>query len=972
MDVSRSYRSVGLLGALAVVLGLSGCLSGAQHGVPPSRPTILSFTASPTSVVPGQTSVLSWTVVGATSLSISPGLGVVTGTSVTVRPLATTTYTLTATNESGSSSTSVTVNYGNAPPAGLAYSENPASYTVGVAITPNVPSSTGGAITSFSVQPALPAGLSLNGTTGVISGTPSAETAVAVYTVTASSPTGSTTADLTLTVVASSLPTIVLFVATPAAIASGGSSVLSWDVLGATLLSIDNGVGPVTGTSTTVTPSATTTYRLSATNSVGTVTSDVTVTVGTGAPANLRYATATYVVGTAIQPNVPTSTGGAILSYSVAPALPAGLSLDTTTGVISGTPTTPAPEASYVVTATNLSGSTTASVVLTVVAQPSPGLPVIRRFSATPSTIVDGTPAILGWDVLDATTLAIEPSLGTVTGTEVEVSPTSTTTYVLSATNATGTTTASVTVTVTYLPPVNLVYPTNPATYTVGAAITPNVPTIGGGVVVSCGVAPALPDGLSIHPTSCTLSGTPTIEAATATYTVTATNPGGSTTADLVLTVNLPALAITTQPADRSVLPPSTATFSVVASGLPPFAYQWRRNGLVIPGAVAASYTTPPTVAPDDDGAVFDVVVTDAVVPARSITSVGAVLTLRGFFPTGSMVTARAGHTATVLDDGRVLLVGGNSGAASLASAEIYDPSTLSFSPTGSMAVAREGHAAVRLPDGRVLVAGGCTAGAGGCTTYLSSAELYDPATGTFAATGSMATTRTDFASALVGTKVLVAGGFWYDPGTTAEHFLQGAELYDPLTGVFTATSPMWDQRRYPMTESLLDGTVLVAGGADAAGPLATAETYDPNSGVFVRTGSMSVARKWGTATLLAAGQVLVAGGLGTNFLAGAERFSPATASFVATGSLVRARAFQTATRLVSGEVLVAGGTGGDATAEIYSPLAGVFTTAPSMEVVRSRQTATLLPDGTVLVAGGTSGATTASSAEIWAPYPGP
>jgi hypothetical protein len=289
------------------------------------------------------------------------------------------------------------------------------------------------------------------------------------------------------------------------------------------------------------------------------------------------------------------------------------------------------------------------------------------------------------------------------------------------------------------------------------------------------------------------------------------------------------------------------------------------------------------------------------------------------------------------------------------------------------MNVPRQGPSAVALPDGRALVAGGCTAGAGACTTYLDSAEIFDPALGTFTpVVDVMSSPRTDFAALLVGTQVLVAGGFWYDPVSTAETFLQTAELFDPGTGLFTSVSPMWDARRYPLAAPLPDGTVLVAGGTDAAGNLATAEIYDPTVFAFTRTASMSVARKFGTATPLASGQVLVAGGLGTTLLAAAERYLPSTSTFAATGALEVARALQSATSLASGEVLVAGGTGGDASAELYDPVAGVFTTAPSMAAARSGQTATRLRDGTVLVVGGVSAAGVLGSAERWAPYPGP
>jgi len=175
------------------------------------------------------------------------------------------------------------------PPSGLSYTTATADYTVGTPITPNSPTSSGGAVTAYSVSPALPAGLSLNTSTGVITGTPTAVTATASYTVTASNSAGSTTASLS-------------------------------------------------------------------------------ITVNVAAPAGLAYTTGTavYTVGTPITPNSPTSSGGAVTAYSVSPDLPAGLSLDDDTGIITGTPTAVTAKASYTVTASNLTGSTTATLTITV------------------------------------------------------------------------------------------------------------------------------------------------------------------------------------------------------------------------------------------------------------------------------------------------------------------------------------------------------------------------------------------------------------------------------------------------------------------------------------------------------------------------------------------------------------------------------------------------------------------------------
>jgi len=143
------------------------------------------------------------------------------------------------------------------------------------------------------------------------------------------------------------------------------------------------------------------------------------------------------------------------------------------------------------------------------------------------------------------------------------------------------------------------------------------------------------------------------------------------------------------------------------------------------------------------------------------------------FHATGSMATARAYHTETLLNDGKVLIAGGYDGTSSIASAELYDPATGIFSPTGNMTTWRIGPTATLLNDGKVLVAGGSVG-----TSYLASAELYDPTTGTFAAAGSMAIARAfHTATLLYDGKVLVAGGFLDLVSFTGS--LASAELFD-------------------------------------------------------------------------------------------------------------------------------------------------------------------------------------------------
>ena len=637
-------------------------------------------------------------------------------------------------------------------------------------------------------------------------------------------------------------------------------------------------------------------------------------------------------------------------------------------------------------------------LTITVIDEPPPGYPVILWFLATPASITQGGAAVLTWDVLDATSLTIDNGVGDVTAlASVDVTPSATTTYTLSATNATGTTTLPVTVTVAASPPTGLTYSQNPAVYTVGVPVSPNLPSSGGGAITGYAVTPDLPSGLSLDPVTGVVGGTPLAVTPQATYTVTGSNPAGSTTVGLVLTVSDAALAIVTQPANQSALPGSTATFSVVATGVQPLTYDWWRVGL--PGPVQsgalASYTTP-VLQPADDGAAFYVVVTDA---TGSVTSSGAVLTLRGFYRIpATMNVQRYGHTATLLADGRVLIVGGNNGGASVSSAEIYDPATKTFTPaTNNMVVSRQGHAAIPLPGGRVLIVGGCVAGALACSSFPRSIELFDPATNAFVVprpTAGIATARAYFsASPLLDGRVLLAGG--YVNGTT---ITASAEIFDPATESFAPTGSMATPRAYPATSRLPDGSTLVAGGQavvqNVLVTLASAERFvlaeaaAPSLGTFQPTGSLASGRTNGAVGGLDDGSILIAGGSGSGIsgsnpapvaLASVERF--AGSAFASTGALNVARNWPTSTRLpLTGEVLVTGGTSSTSylsSAEIYDPVSGVFTPAPSMASARAQHTATPLLDGTVLVAGGRDRAVGSpgfplDSAEIWAPYPGP
>ena len=342
-----------------------------------------------------------------------------------------------------------------------------------------------------------------------------------------------------------------------------------------------------------------------------------------------------------------------------------------------------------------------------------------------------------------------------------------------------------------------------------------------------------------------------------------------------------------------------------------------------------------------------------------------------GFEETGSLARARAYHTATLLQTGKVLVAGDINGASL---AELYDPATGTWAATGSLANGRYRHTATLLPNGKVLVVGGRS-----FFTNLASAELYDPASGTWTATGSLATARAEHTATLLPDgKVLVAGGFVTELSILGGFSLASAEIYDPASGTWTSTGSLATARTDHTATLLGNGKVLVTGGATRAagegtGFLASAELYDPQSGTWTATGSLSNARSSHTATLLDNGKVLAAGGDHSN-PSTAELYDPQSGTWTATGSLTNRRSVHTATLLPSGKVLVAGGgvnsSGGAlASAELYDPATGTWTATGSLVTGRRFHTATLLSDGTVLVAAGRiglGGSSSLASAELY------
>jgi hypothetical protein len=213
-----------------------------------------------------------------------------------------------------------------------------------------------------------------------------------------------------------------------------------------------------------------------------------------------------------------------------------------------------------------------------------------------------------------------------------------------------------------------------------------------------------------------------------------------------------------------------------------------------------------------------------------------------------------ADPVAIVLRDGSVLVAGGFGHHASIASAEILDPGLTAFRSTGSMSTPRSSHGGALLPDGRVIVAGGNTRGDTG--TVLASAEVYDPSTGHWSSTGGMSVPRHKLAViGLADGRVLVLGGS-NDRDAFGQY--RSAEVYDPAAGTFAPTGDM-AARRYKVSGAVVrleDGRVLVAGGSR------TAEVYEPGAGIFERVpGDVDAGFNFSAAARLADGSVLISGG---------------------------------------------------------------------------------------------------------------
>jgi hypothetical protein len=358
----------------------------------------------------------------------------------------------------------------------------------------------------------------------------------------------------------------------------------------------------------------------------------------------------------------------------------------------------------------------------------------------------------------------------------------------------------------------------------------------------------------------------------------------------------------------------------------------------------------------------FHVIATFVADPSKSAAATVSVFA-SGFTETASMSEPRSGHAATLLADGRVLIVGGGVGGD--ASAELFDPSKGTFAPTGSMTTPRYGATATLLSSGKVLITGGFGPEDG--------SELYNPSIGTFSETGSMAVPRILHTATLLNNgKVLITGGMDRSAGDGAA--VQSAELYDPSTGTFSLTGSMLTDRAQHTATLLHSGEVLIAGGwnghlDDAADdppwdPL-FAELFDPSNGTFRSIGSMSTTRISHKAVSLSDGKVLMLGGIPIPqniheqlpAPAYAELYDPATGAFSPVTNVSLQQSGYTATLLTNGQVLIVGGEEANTavtSAELIDAANATLVATGSLVTARKGHTATRLNDGRILVTGGT------------------
>jgi len=315
------------------------------------------------------------------------------------------------------------------------------------------------------------------------------------------------------------------------------------------------------------------TYTVTASNTAGSTTANLNITVNSQAPSSLIYSASpfTFTNGVTLTPINPAYTG-TVTNCVASPSLPTGLSLNTTTCAISGTPTVNQVATAYTITASNSGGNATANISITI----NFAAPSALNYVGSPYTFTNGAPITITPTFTGTVTNCVaSPSLPTglsLNTTTCVLSGTPTvnqaaTAYTITASNNGGNTTAGINIRINFAAPTALNYSGSPYTFTNGATISTVTPTFTG-TVTSCAASPSLPTGLAINATTCAISGTPTVNQGATGYVITASNNGGSTTANIIITINSAppsALSYTGSPftfTQNAAITPRTATYT--------------------------------------------------------------------------------------------------------------------------------------------------------------------------------------------------------------------------------------------------------------------------------------------------------------------------------------------------------------------------------------------------------------------------
>ena len=494
---------------------------------------------TPVTPTVGGGQVISWEISPnlPTGLFINSTTGEISGTPSII--MSQTSYTIWANNSGGSTTTILTIEVLDAPPTSIVYSPSSLSLSKDALMTPVTPTSTGGTVDTWSVSPALPGGLSLDSSTGEISGTPIAMSPSTNYTVTGTNTAGSASANLTI-IVNDAAPSSIVYnpssftltlnsemnSVTPTA---SGGAVQKWSIYPALPvgLSIGGSNGTIFGTPTAI--SASTVYTITATNLGGTGNATITIQVNDVAPNSLSYSPKflRLTKGSPMISAIPTNSGGNVTSWSISPSLPTGLSIDTVNGTISGTPTAIYSWTAYTITGANTGGSVTTTVIIIVEDAVPSGITYSQStFILTKDvTISSTTPTYSGgvansWTISPALPvgLSFNTSTGEIGGTPTLVSPF--TIYTVTATNSAGSGSTTIIIQVNDLQPPNLVAVNNSGINT----IQPYLFVEGGTFEIS----PDLPFGLTLDISSGEIDGTPTQQLSNSTFTVWCNHTDGS------------------------------------------------------------------------------------------------------------------------------------------------------------------------------------------------------------------------------------------------------------------------------------------------------------------------------------------------------------------------------------------------------------------------------------------------------------